>query len=202
VIFLDIDGVLNREQTTERIGEYVGLDEDLVRRFLRVVRQTGADVVLTSTWRLEPEMRTVVESRIKLKGVTDNHAGPRGAQIARWLAAHRDYERHAVLDDSRDMVDGLTTFFTEPRIGLTQSIAEAVGAHLLPVRWVHIAPGDPCAHPIGDHRTSTRETCGRLSGSHGPLEHEYVPPIIVLDHEAVPGSSTQQAPGNGATDDD
>lgn len=130
VIFLDIDGVLNRERTIERIGEYTGLDDELVRRFLSVVRRTGADVVLSSTWRFEAAMKAAVAARIRLVGITDDLGGSRGEEISRWLARHSEYDRHAVIDDDRNMVPGLSAFFTNPRLGLTTAIAAEVVEHL------------------------------------------------------------------------
>jgi hypothetical protein len=53
VIFLDIDGVLNCWATTERWRGYIGIDPKLAQRFAELV--TGAKVVLSSTWRCDPD---------------------------------------------------------------------------------------------------------------------------------------------------
>jgi hypothetical protein len=185
VIFLDIDGVLNRERTEERIGEYTGLDEELVRRFLRVVRRTGADVVLSSTWRLERDMKAAVQARIRLTDATDADHGSRGEQIARWLSAHQEYERHAVLDDERDMIAGLSPFFTNPRIGLSPKIADDVVEHLTPQRWVHIEPSRSCARVEQWGRGGERERCGRALESHPETGHQFLAPIVELDHAPI-----------------
>src|SRR5690348_10404441 len=54
VIFLDIDGVLNSASTPNpRKFPYI-VDDRLLARFKELVRRTGATVVLSSTWRVDP----------------------------------------------------------------------------------------------------------------------------------------------------
>jgi len=54
IIFLDIDGVLNcKRPSNPRKLPYI-VDRALLERFTRVVARTGADVVLSSTWRYDP----------------------------------------------------------------------------------------------------------------------------------------------------
>src|SRR5436190_23171846 len=54
VIFLDIDGVLNCDATPNpRKFPYV-VDRKLLARLKKLLDRTGAKVVLTSTWRLDP----------------------------------------------------------------------------------------------------------------------------------------------------
>ena len=51
VIFLDIDGVLNCDSTTNKLFDYDFVDEDKIMRLKSIIDQTGAKVVLDSTWR-------------------------------------------------------------------------------------------------------------------------------------------------------
>lgn len=54
VIFLDIDGVLNCDKTPNpRKFPYV-VDKRLLARLKRLLAKTRAQVVLTSSWRLDP----------------------------------------------------------------------------------------------------------------------------------------------------
>jgi HAD domain in Swiss Army Knife RNA repair proteins len=54
VIFLDIDGVLNCDHTPNpRKFPYV-VDKKLLARFKKLLSRTGAKVVLSSSWRLDP----------------------------------------------------------------------------------------------------------------------------------------------------
>ena len=49
IIFLDIDGVLNDDGTVPERGPAV--DPEMVSRLSRIVSQTGADIVLSSSWK-------------------------------------------------------------------------------------------------------------------------------------------------------
>ena len=51
VIFLDIDGVLNCRNSKSRCGMYTGIDRDKTRRLAKIVNETGASIVLSSSWR-------------------------------------------------------------------------------------------------------------------------------------------------------
>lgn len=112
VIFLDVDGVLSS------FGER-GLCGDRIALFAAVVRQTGAEVVLSSTWRYphcrEQRLRLLQElgkHGIELLGMTpvlDVAVGSvglvagstRGKEIGAWLAAYREHPdlRFVILDD-------------------------------------------------------------------------------------------------------
>ena len=53
VIFLDIDGVLNVIPTKfDQWGAYFGPDDHFVKNLKKIVDQTGAKIVITSTWRM------------------------------------------------------------------------------------------------------------------------------------------------------
>ena len=50
-IFLDIDGVLNCNNTTDDCFGMTGIEDRLVQKLSTIVKVTGAEIVLTSTWR-------------------------------------------------------------------------------------------------------------------------------------------------------
>jgi len=75
IIFLDVDGVLSS------FGER-GLCALRLDMFAAVVKQTGADVVLSSTWRM-PQCR---DQRMRLQ----HELGKRGAEIADWTPIAMD----------------------------------------------------------------------------------------------------------------
>lgn len=60
VIALDVDGVLNNHDTPsdEKIWGYTGIEDSLVEKLARIVEVTGADIILTSTWKDEYLMGT------------------------------------------------------------------------------------------------------------------------------------------------
>ena len=51
VIFLDIDGVLNTPSSESRCGEYIGIDDEKVKKLKKIVEKTKAEIVLISTWK-------------------------------------------------------------------------------------------------------------------------------------------------------
>ena len=87
VIFLDIDGVLNCDRTPNpRKFPYV-VDRKLLARFKRIVKRTGAKVVLSSTWRYDPAgLFSAKYHGIPFIGVTpDMPHRPRRDEILAWL---------------------------------------------------------------------------------------------------------------------
>lgn len=51
IIFLDIDGVLNSNQTLERCGPYIGIEDQKLELLKELINKTKAYIVLTSTWK-------------------------------------------------------------------------------------------------------------------------------------------------------
>jgi len=87
-IFLDIDGVLNCKRTPNpRKLPYV-VDPMLLERFQRVLQATGAQVVLSSTWRYDPAgLFSAYSWGIRFCDVTpDLPERPRREEIRLWLA--------------------------------------------------------------------------------------------------------------------
>src|SRR5438874_1442453 len=104
VIFLDIDGVLNCEKTPNpRQLPYI-VDKRLLTRFKRLVARTGAKVVLTSTWRVDPVGRFAARHwGVPFYDVcADMPRSPRRREILRWLRHHSGVTRYAVIDDEDD----------------------------------------------------------------------------------------------------
>jgi hypothetical protein len=138
VIFLDIDGVLNKRQTVERWRGLIGIDATLARRFAQLQEVTGAVVVLSSTWRLERNWKAMMR-RNGVVGIIDRTPDlpghSRGEEIEAWLALNPHVKIYAVLDDQNDMLPHQphfkTSFF---RGGLTERIARRVQRHLTSAR--------------------------------------------------------------------
>lgn len=133
VIFLDIDGVLNAE------GSPGGLQSDKVMRLKRIIEETGAEIVLSSTWRTEPDLVHRVEVMLdKIGGrlldqtpVIGDHcfATARGQEIKAWLDDPDKPlpETFVILDDDPDMsLLGGHLVLTETHEGLTDAQAEEV----------------------------------------------------------------------------
>ncbi len=113
VIFLDIDGVLNRGGFSA-VAQSSSFDRPAIDRLNRVLDATGARLVLSSSWRY-----VVLDGTMNLRGFefllrthglrtgalhdhtcADEVVPERGAQILRWLTQHaREVEAWAALDD-------------------------------------------------------------------------------------------------------
>jgi hypothetical protein len=130
VIFLDVDGVLNCYTTPGWDGTILtGLDRQMVRNFLFLVARSGADVVLSSSWRHVPDLCTYLgELGISWVDTTEimMSDSPRSSVIQKWLDENPGIGRFVVIDDE----DGANTagglfIHTDPRVGLTVSDVRA-----------------------------------------------------------------------------
>lgn len=113
VIFLDIDGVLNDVFTDERSPDgFIGLNPIMIDRLRLVIDQTGATVVLVSTWKNEwdvnPDERSTdgeyLHNTLQAHGVrifdkTQDSTSDRGHGIVRYLQSHPEIQKWVVLDD-------------------------------------------------------------------------------------------------------
>ena len=130
-IFLDIDGVLNCFNTDKRIrsksrcGSFIGIDKDKTQRLATIVKETGAILILTSSWKIgwEPKGNYTVDkydiyeeatnyhakyldNHLKKKGkliITDKtrerNLNQRGMGIKAYLAQHPEIKDWIVIDD-------------------------------------------------------------------------------------------------------
>ncbi len=124
VIFLDVDGVLNSLDTKETIEGYIFVSDDKIELLKEIIVQTGAKVVLSSTWRrgwyckehieqpnesdrqdirmFDALCEKLHEFNIELLDYTGDF-GPRGQEIDAWLKAWQGepIEAYVILDDMR-----------------------------------------------------------------------------------------------------
>jgi hypothetical protein len=132
IIFADIDGVLNCKRTSNpRKLPYV-IDPPLLARFKHMVERSGADVVLSSTWRYDPAgLFSAKYWGIPFVDVIpDLPDQPRRDEILAWLKAHGEVTRFIVIDDEDDELDGLPLFQPSSATGLTDKIVEGATAYL------------------------------------------------------------------------
>lgn len=133
-IFLDIDGVVNCARTKERFGGYIGIDPIKAARVKRIIAETGCEVVLSSTWRLDLKSRNHVKEKVcNFIDVTVSLPGNplRGHEVQQWVATHPELTKYAILDDEDDFLEGQPLFRTSfYGHGLTDDIADAVIKYL------------------------------------------------------------------------
>ena len=118
VIFLDFDGVLNHVKSKSRVtfedGIYVGLDKDKLRNLAKIVQETDAKIVLTTTWRDHYEVGAYkqndrvgkyVNNKFRDLGlkiydkVREGKRFDRGKDVKAWLDEHPDVTEYVAIDD-------------------------------------------------------------------------------------------------------
>ena len=130
IIFLDVDGVLNNNDTDTRnpLG-YIGVDDTLCQRLRDIVAATGAKIVLSSAWRTAPRALPYLWEHcgptVECIGETPYYpAGIRGDEIQEWLDQNADrlkVNRFIILDDREDMGRVLDRLVhTDYEVGLTE----------------------------------------------------------------------------------
>ena len=155
IMFLDIDGVLNTkwwytqmDRNCPRDQYGYAFDPKAVANLKRIVEETGADIVISSSWKsfgfseLE-EMWTDRGLPGKLIGVTPNSVSDkllldadidsielfhiRGEEIKEWLTKHgKNVSNYAIIDDMDNMLPEQQSHFvhTNPEVGITEEDAE------------------------------------------------------------------------------
>lgn len=125
LIFLDVDGVLNSDsywqKTISKDLEWSDrrIDPKLVRNLSRIVQQTGAEIVVSSTWRRFKEDMDSLKRYLSAKDLhildttpilpgyrfADGRKKQRGDEITKWFEDHPDYKDadYIILDDDDDM---------------------------------------------------------------------------------------------------
>lgn len=113
VVFLDIDGVLNTDSGGSKI------EERFVKRLAHIVEETGAEIILSSSWRLcyarciDPAqdytddgvallLEMLEKYQLCIAGMTPDLASgayARPLEIRAWLQEQADTERFVILDD-------------------------------------------------------------------------------------------------------
>ena len=132
VIFLDIDGVLNCPTTPNpRQFPYV-VDKRLLLRLQKLLDRTGAKVVLSSSWRIDPVgLFAAKHWAVPFIDVCpDKPRSPRRKEILDWLYDHPRITRYAVIDDEDDELDELPLFQPSRQTGLTMDIVKAAEKYL------------------------------------------------------------------------
>lgn len=143
VIFLDVDGVLNCRTTRQRNpAGFVGVEPEKCQILRRILRETGAHIVLSSTWRKMPSLlphlwknigehytRRVVGQTPVMEKPTEGgllHAPERGVEIQAWLDQNL-VDQFVIIDDDADMAHLLPHLVqTDNRLGLTEVEAKEI----------------------------------------------------------------------------
>ena len=155
IIFLDIDGVLNtqlwytqmdRNTTIDKYG--YAFDPNAVANLKRIVEETGADIVISSSWKCMGliQMEDMWNDRNlpgRIVGITPNSVSDelllhadidsmelfhiRGEEIKEWLSKHgKRVSNYAIIDDMDNMLPEQQSHFvqTNPEFGITKEDSE------------------------------------------------------------------------------
>lgn len=162
ILFLDIDGVLNHTRTRGAMwspGEPlpIPIAPECMARLNRLVAETGAKIVMSSSWRLFAcwqdlgpalvrhgligdvigETPSLVNNAVWLERWRLRDGAPftyermeRGWEIREWLAAHPEVTAFVILDDGSDMAE------LRPWLVLTDSNDGLDEHHVEHAKWL------------------------------------------------------------------
>lgn len=142
IVFLDVDGVLNSQRVADRIGwgghfneseeathENVKWGQSLVDNLKEIVQKTGAQIVMSSTWRkffsIEKFKEMFAVYNFNDAPVIDKTPGgyrSRGMEIDEWLADNPHVKQYVILDDYDDFLPEQAQYYveTDPEVGLSE----------------------------------------------------------------------------------
>ena len=151
IIFLDFDGVLNSQQFLHSHQGGFGMtqvDPRAAARLEKLVKATGAKIVVSSSWRHIYSVEEIQEILKKVgapaaaRAVIDRTPvgeGNRGQEIQDWLdldserrvvnPAHQDVQAYVILDDNNEMTPEQQPHMvqTNGQVGLTdQNVMDAI----------------------------------------------------------------------------
>ena len=110
IIFLDVDGILNIHsesyytRTLDKNDESRTIEEHLVKRLMWILEQTGAVIVVSSSWRLNMDelQRDMEDAGFTMWNLVIGKTPRirwRGDEIEDWISHHTDIENYVVLED-------------------------------------------------------------------------------------------------------
>ena len=143
IVFLDFDGVLNSDRSTQELGTRYRFARSSVAALNGVLQQSGALLVVSSTWREHWTLRENAEFLERdgvlpgrVVGKTPTLERERGLEIDAWLrSVPYSVTSFVILDDRDDMAmhrDRLVQ--VKPEVGLSQSQAQRA-IELLGTPW-------------------------------------------------------------------
>jgi len=155
IIFLDIDGVLNTKEWHSRMtkdtpkDEYgYAFDPVTVKNLAHIIDKTGADIVISSSWKfygvaklrkmweirnlpgtiLDITPNTVSDEMLLNVNLDEMELGVcRGNEIKEWLSRHKgEVSNYVIIDDFDDLLPEQEnhTVLTDSLIGITNFDAE------------------------------------------------------------------------------
>lgn len=148
IVFMDVDGVLNYTKwyvDDRNPGNLYGQEGDIdpycVNRIVNICKQTGAEIVLSSDWRISKSSIPRLERAGFPEGLicdqtpeliweclnyydseVDSYDHSRGKEIDLWLKEHDDIYDYVIIDDREDFTETQKRFHfihVDPYVGFT-----------------------------------------------------------------------------------
>ena len=139
VIFLDIDGVLNSDEYLDKVknSDIQGIERDIdvgkVKLLKRAIDETGARVVLSSSWRYTRNARYLKELLANYEIRVDSTPyiqDIRGLEIKKWLSENQGVEDFIILDD--EIFDSFDEKLIKKLVKISNENGRSLGEGLLP----------------------------------------------------------------------
>ena len=162
IIFLDVDGVLNNDDTTSTYRVFAGWEKKCIYRLNHIIRKTDAAIVISSSWRMHRSMNEIIHLFNVEMGIRGTILGStpvqnieeRGAEISAWMKFFkkkigRDIDRFVIIDDVDPLMFQDHWIETDTCIGLTNKEVEKAVCSLngdrkkIPISSSLVAP-NPC----------------------------------------------------------
>jgi hypothetical protein len=143
IVFLDFDGVLNSEQSTQQLGTRYRFARASVAALNDVLRQSEARIVITSSWRESWTLRENTEFLERdgvlagrVVGKTPTLQRERGLEIEAWLrSAPYPVASFVIFDDRDDIaIHRERLIQVSPQVGLSSAQARRA-IELLATPW-------------------------------------------------------------------
>ena len=131
LIFLDIDGVLNKKDS--QLHDVCVIEDNPLSLLSDLIRRSGAEIILTSSWRLttdEPWREPLLRGGVSVADQTARLNGNnRRREIELYLESHAPVESFVILDDQAGRWGKLKNncVHINPKVGLTEAnVAQAL----------------------------------------------------------------------------
>lgn len=110
-IFLDIDGVLVSGECMHRYQHGEEFDLRATRQLRRLIKQTGAQIVVSSAWRwrgFDALQKKFAQEKLLIHDLLDLEDDSRGDLIRHWCREHSVLaSQFVILDDEEFQLEGL-----------------------------------------------------------------------------------------------
>ena len=139
VIFLDVDGVLNSDEYFDKIknlnvdGIQSEIDVEKIKMLNMAINETGAKIVLTSSWRYTRNAQELKKLLSEYGIPTDSTPfiqNKRGLEIKQYLLENPDVENFIIVDD--ELFDSYDDELIKKLVKISNGNGHNFGEWLLP----------------------------------------------------------------------